>query len=113
MVKLNTGCVQNVVTTERGELGRARLRTDAEDSFFPGTGDTYPHLDVILSRLDLRGNVGSVDDELDQATWHSSWQKKDIVSKGDKAGRGRRLAGGWVQRVWAESKEKGSCKRWR
>ncbi len=45
-VKLNTGCVQNVVTTWRGGLGRPRLGTYAED-FFPGTGDTYPHLDEI------------------------------------------------------------------
>jgi hypothetical protein len=36
VVKLNTGCVQNVVTTWRGGLGRPRLGTDAED-FFPGT----------------------------------------------------------------------------
>ncbi len=47
VVKLNTGCVQNVVTTWRVGLGRPRLGTDAEDSFFPGTGDTYPHLDEI------------------------------------------------------------------
>ncbi len=47
VVKLNTGCVQNVVTTWRGGLGRPRLGTDAEDSFFPGTGDAYPHLDEI------------------------------------------------------------------
>jgi hypothetical protein len=47
VVKLNTGCVQNVVTTWRGGLGRPRLVTDAEDSFFPGIGDTYPHLDEI------------------------------------------------------------------
>ncbi len=47
VVKLNTGCVQNVVTTLRGGLGRARLETDAEDSFIPGSGDTYPHLDEI------------------------------------------------------------------
>ncbi len=39
VVKLNTGCVQNVVTTWRGRLGRPRLGTDTEDSFFPGTGD--------------------------------------------------------------------------
>ena len=45
VVKLNTSCVQNVVTTERGGLGRARPGTDSEDSFFPGTGHTYPHLD--------------------------------------------------------------------
>ncbi len=47
VVKLYTSCVQNVVTTERGGLGRARPGTDAEDSFFPGTGHTYPHLDEI------------------------------------------------------------------
>ncbi len=48
VVKLNTGCVQNVVTTWRDGLGRPRLGTDAED-FFPGTGhrDTYPHLDEV------------------------------------------------------------------
>ncbi len=34
VVKLNTGCVQNVVTTERGGLGRPSLGTDAEDLFF-------------------------------------------------------------------------------
>ncbi len=32
-VKLNTGCVQNVVTTWRGGLGRPSLGTDAEDFF--------------------------------------------------------------------------------
>ena len=39
VVKVNTGCVQNVVTTERGGLGRARPGTDAEELFFlePGT----------------------------------------------------------------------------
>ncbi len=42
VVKLNTGCVQNVVTTWRCELGRPRLGTDAEDDF-PGTSYTYPH----------------------------------------------------------------------
>jgi hypothetical protein len=47
VVKLNTGCVQNVVTTWRCRLGLALLGTDAEDSFFPGTGHTYPHLDEI------------------------------------------------------------------
>ena len=47
VVKLNTSCVQNVVATERGGLGRARPGTDAEDSFFSGTGHTYPHLDEI------------------------------------------------------------------
>ena len=47
VVKLNTSCVQNVVATERGGLGRARPGTDAEDSFFPGAGHTYPHLDEI------------------------------------------------------------------
>jgi hypothetical protein len=47
VVKLNTGCVPNVVTTWRGGLGQPRLGTDAEDSFFPGTVDTYPHLDEI------------------------------------------------------------------
>jgi hypothetical protein len=47
VVKLNTGCVQNVVTTERGGLGRARLGTDTEGSFFLGSGHTYPHLDEI------------------------------------------------------------------
>ncbi len=47
VVKLNTSCVQNVVTTERGGLGRAHPGTDAEDSFFPGTGHTHPHLDEI------------------------------------------------------------------
>jgi hypothetical protein len=45
--QLNTSCVKNVVTTERGGLGRARPGTDAEDCFFPGTGHTYPHLDEI------------------------------------------------------------------
>jgi hypothetical protein len=34
VVKLNTGCVQIVVTTERGGLGRPSLGTDAEDLFF-------------------------------------------------------------------------------
>ncbi len=34
VVKLNTSCVQNVVTTERSGLGQARLGTDVED-FFP------------------------------------------------------------------------------
>ncbi len=47
MVKLNTCCVQNVVTTWRGGLGRTRLGTDAKDFVFPGTGHTYPHLDEI------------------------------------------------------------------
>ena len=47
VVKLNTSCVQNVVAIERGRLGRARPGTDAEDSFFPGAGHTYPHLDEI------------------------------------------------------------------
>ena len=47
VVKLNTSCVQNVVATERGGLGRARPGTEAEDSFFPGAGHTYPHLDEI------------------------------------------------------------------
>ncbi len=42
VVKLNTGCVQNVVITWRCGLGRALLGTDAEDSFFPGTGHTSP-----------------------------------------------------------------------
>jgi hypothetical protein len=51
VVKLNTGCVQNVVTTWRGGLGRPRFGTEAEDSFFPGTGDTYPHLDEIHDLL--------------------------------------------------------------
>jgi hypothetical protein len=50
VVKLNTSCVQNVVATERGGLGRARPGTDAEDSFFPGAGHTYPHLDEIHVR---------------------------------------------------------------
>ncbi len=31
VVKLNTGCVQNVVTTWRSGLGRPRLGTDAEE----------------------------------------------------------------------------------
>ncbi len=31
--KLNKGCVQNVVTTRRGRLGRPLLGTDAEDFF--------------------------------------------------------------------------------
>ncbi len=50
VLKLNTGCVQNVVTTWRCGLGLPHLGTDAEDSFFLGTGDTYPgypHLDEI------------------------------------------------------------------
>jgi hypothetical protein len=47
VVKLNTGCVQNAVTTWCGGLGRPLLGTDEEDSFFPGTGDPYPHLDEI------------------------------------------------------------------
>jgi hypothetical protein len=34
VVKLNTGCVQNVVTTRGGGLGRPRLGTDAEDFVF-------------------------------------------------------------------------------
>jgi hypothetical protein len=34
VVKLNTGCVQNVVTTEHSGLGRARPGTDADDFFF-------------------------------------------------------------------------------
>ncbi len=34
VVKLNTGCVQNVVTTWRGGLGRPSLGTDAEDFIF-------------------------------------------------------------------------------
>jgi hypothetical protein len=34
VVKLNTGCVQNVVTTECCSLGRPRLGTDVEDLFF-------------------------------------------------------------------------------
>ncbi len=46
VVKLNTGCVQNVVTTERGGLGRPLLRTDAEDLFFPGTGHMLVRGDV-------------------------------------------------------------------
>jgi hypothetical protein len=46
VVKLNTGCVQNVVTTWRSGLGRPRLGTDAED-FVSGTGHTYPHLDEV------------------------------------------------------------------
>ncbi len=57
------------------------------------------------------------DDELDHETWHSSWQKIDIVRKGDKAGRapggGWRLAGERVQRIWAETQEKSSGKLWR
>ncbi len=40
VVELNTGCVQNVVTTERDGLGRPSLGTDAEDLFSPGTGHT-------------------------------------------------------------------------
>ncbi len=47
VVKLNTGCVQNVVTTWRGGLDRPRLGTDAEDFCFPGTGHAYPHLNEI------------------------------------------------------------------
>ncbi len=47
VVKLNTDCVQNVVTTERGGLGRARPGTDAEEYFFPGAGHTYTPLDEI------------------------------------------------------------------
>ncbi len=42
VVKLNTGCVQNVDTAWRGRLGRPHLGTDTED-FFPGTSHTYPH----------------------------------------------------------------------
>ncbi len=34
VVKINTGCVQNVVTTWRSGLGRARPETDAEEFFF-------------------------------------------------------------------------------
>ncbi len=55
----------------------------------------------------------SVDDELDHVTWHSSWQKIDVVSKGDKAGRGRRLAGERVRQAWAETPEKSSGEWWR
>ena len=33
VVKLNTGCVQNVVTTWHDGLGRPLLGTDAEDHF--------------------------------------------------------------------------------
>ncbi len=46
VAKLNTDCVQNVVTTWYCWLGRPRLGTDSED-FFPGTGHTYPHLDEV------------------------------------------------------------------
>ena len=57
----------------------------------------------------------SGDDELDHVTWHSSWQKIDIVSKGDKAGRVLRLAGERGLRAWAETQEKSSGERswWR
>jgi hypothetical protein len=34
VVKLNTGCVQNVVTAWRGWLGQPHLGTDAEDFIF-------------------------------------------------------------------------------
>ncbi len=34
VVKLNIGCVQYVVTTERCGLGRPRLGTDGEDLYF-------------------------------------------------------------------------------
>jgi hypothetical protein len=81
VVKLNTGCVQNVVTTWRGVLGRPRLGTDAEDSFFPGTGDTYPHLDEIHGR---RGDESPLlisppcsCDAIPQAhIYHPSWYKQ-------------------------------------
>jgi hypothetical protein len=46
VVKLNTGCVQNVVTAWRCRLGRPLLGTDAED-FFQGTCHTYPHLNEV------------------------------------------------------------------
>ena len=55
----------------------------------------------------------SVDDEFDNVTWHRSWQKIDIVSKGDKAGRGRRLTSKQVLRAWVETQEKSSGERWR
>ncbi len=47
VVKLNTGCVQNVMTTKRCGLGRAHLGNDSEDFFFLEPGDTYPHLDEV------------------------------------------------------------------
>ncbi len=37
----------------------------------------------------------------------------DIVSKGDKVGRVRRLAGELVLRAWPETQEKSSGERWR
>ena len=55
----------------------------------------------------------SGDDELDHVTWHSSWQKIDIVSKGDKVGRGQLLAGERVPPAWVETQEKSSSERWR
>ena len=54
----------------------------------------------------------SGDDELDHVTWHNSWQKIDIVSKGDKAGRVLRLAGERGLRAWAETQETSSGERW-
>ena len=37
----------------------------------------------------------SVDDGLvDDGTWHRSWQKRSMVSKGEKAGRGGAAASG-------------------
>jgi hypothetical protein len=36
---------------------RARPGTDAEDSFFPGAGHTYPHLDEIHAATEQRGSA--------------------------------------------------------
>ncbi len=42
VVKLNTGCVQNVVTTWRGGLGRPHLGTDAGFFFFRNRSHLLP-----------------------------------------------------------------------
>jgi hypothetical protein len=47
LVKLNKSCVQNVMTTWCGGLGRPSLGTDAEDFFFQEPVTLTPHLDEV------------------------------------------------------------------
>jgi hypothetical protein len=53
--RLCTKCSDHYI----GGLGRPRLWTDAEDSFFPGTGHTYPHLDEIHASRRLLPGAGT------------------------------------------------------
>ena len=70
-------CVLNVGPAGCGGLGRARLGTDAEDSFFPGTGDTHPHLNethassffTMVVVVAVVAGVGSIIDILTWVWW--------------------------------------------